>query len=85
MEAGKKASKPGHKPYLACVAAVDDNVGQVLDALDSSPLKENTIVVLASDHGLSHGRKGLSLQEFVVGRKYTRAVNDAGSRAYSGR
>lgn len=43
--------------YLACVAAVDDNVGQVLDALDNSSLKENTIVVLASDHGFHMGEK----------------------------
>ena len=43
--------------YLACVAAVDDNVGQVLHALDNSILKENTIVVLASDHGFHMGEK----------------------------
>ncbi|NET35688.1 MAG: sulfatase [Cyanothece sp. SIO1E1] len=43
--------------YLACVAAVDDNVGQVLDALESSPLYENTIVILASDHGFHMGEK----------------------------
>ncbi|MFY0651629.1 MAG: sulfatase [Cyclobacteriaceae bacterium] len=43
--------------YLACVAAVDDNIGQVLDALNKSSLKENTIVVLASDHGFHMGEK----------------------------
>lgn len=43
--------------YLACVAAVDDNIGQVLDALDNSKFKENTIVVLASDHGFHMGEK----------------------------
>ena len=43
--------------YLACVAAVDVNVGQVLDALDNSNLKKNTIVVLASDHGFHMGEK----------------------------
>ena len=43
--------------YLACVAAVDDNIGQVLDALNNSKLKENTIVVLASDHGFHMGEK----------------------------
>lgn len=43
--------------YLACVAAVDDNVGQVLEALDQSSLRENTIVVLASDHGFHMGEK----------------------------
>ena len=43
--------------YLACVAAVDDNVGEVLQALDQSRLKENTIVLLASDHGFHMGEK----------------------------
>ena len=43
--------------YLACVAAVDYNVGQVMDALDQSSLKKNTVVVLASDHGFHMGEK----------------------------
>lgn len=43
--------------YLACVAAVDDNVKVVMDALDNSPLRDNTIVVLASDHGFHMGEK----------------------------
>jgi len=43
--------------YLACVAAVDDNIGMVLDALDRSPLRSNTIVVLTSDHGFHMGEK----------------------------
>ena len=42
---------------LACVAAVDDNVGQVLTALEKSDLKDDTIVVLASDHGFHMGEK----------------------------
>ena len=43
--------------YLACIACVDDQIGQILDALDASPLKENTIVVLTSDHGFQMGQK----------------------------
>lgn len=43
--------------YLACIAAVDDQVGQILDVLDASPLKENTIVVFTSDHGWQMGQK----------------------------
>lgn len=43
--------------YLACVAAVDDNIGEVLDALSESGLDKNTIVVLASDHGFHMGEK----------------------------
>ena len=43
--------------YLACIASVDDHIGQILDALDASPLKENTIVVFTSDHGFQMGQK----------------------------
>lgn len=44
--------------YLACVAFVDEQIGKVLDALDNSPLRENTIVVFTSDHGWQMGEKG---------------------------
>lgn len=43
--------------YLACVTAVDDNVGQVMRAIDNSSLKDNTIVILTSDHGWTLGEK----------------------------
>ncbi len=43
--------------YLACIASVDDHIGQILNALDASPLKENTIVVFTSDHGFHMGQK----------------------------
>ncbi|BCX46744.1 choline-sulfatase [Haloferula helveola] len=43
--------------YLACVTFVDDCVGTVLKALDSSPFRDNTIVVLFSDHGFHLGEK----------------------------
>jgi arylsulfatase A-like enzyme len=43
--------------YLACVAFVDDQVGIVLEALDNSKFKDNTIVILTSDHGWQMGEK----------------------------
>ncbi|HSH09550.1 MAG TPA: sulfatase [Oceanipulchritudo sp.] len=43
--------------YLASVTAVDDCIGQVVEAVDNSPLKENTIIVLVSDHGWNMGQK----------------------------
>lgn len=43
--------------YLATCAYTDMNVGRILDALESSAHKENTIVVLWSDHGWALGEK----------------------------
>ena len=43
--------------YLACVASVDELVGIILDAVDQSPLKDNTIIVFTSDHGWGTGPK----------------------------
>jgi len=43
--------------YLACVSYIDHEVGRLLDALDRSPMKDNTIIVLWSDHGWHLGEK----------------------------
>ncbi len=43
--------------YLACIAFVDEQVGMVLDALDRSGLRDNTIVIFTSDHGWNFGEK----------------------------
>lgn len=43
--------------YLASVTFADYCVGKVLDALDASPHRDNTIVVLFSDHGFHLGEK----------------------------
>lgn len=45
------------RAYLACVNYVDHQVGRVLTALDASPHKDNTIVILCSDHGFHLGEK----------------------------
>lgn len=44
--------------YLACVSFADEQVGKVMNALNKSRFKENTIVILVSDHGYNHGQKG---------------------------
>lgn len=46
------------RAYLACISYMDWNVGRVLQKLEESGLKENTIVVFWSDHGYQLGEKG---------------------------
>tara|TARA_R110002096_G_scaffold252201_1_gene445159 strand:- start:2249 stop:3598 length:1350 start_codon:yes stop_codon:yes gene_type:complete len=49
--------KSAIQSYLATCAYTDMNVGRILDALEKSPNKDNTIIVLWSDHGWSLGEK----------------------------
>lgn len=49
--------KEGLRAYLANLAYADYNLGIILDALDKSPLKDNTIVVFMGDHGWHLGEK----------------------------
>lgn len=48
------------RAYLACISFVDAQIGRVLDALRDSRFKDNTIVVLWSDHGYHLGEKDIS-------------------------
>ena len=52
-----KQWKQGIQGYLASIYFADAMVGRVLDTLESGPNRDNTIVVLWSDHGYHHGEK----------------------------
>jgi arylsulfatase A-like enzyme len=54
---GEKAWKEWVQAYLACVAFIDDQIGKVMEALNASPYRENTIVVLTGDNGYHVGEK----------------------------
>lgn len=45
--------------YYACVSQVDDAVGRVMQKLDELGIKENTIIIYASDHGDFAGEHGM--------------------------
>jgi arylsulfatase A-like enzyme len=49
--------KPLVQSYLACVSFVDAQIGNVLNALESSVYAGNTYIVLYSDHGFHLGEK----------------------------
>jgi choline-sulfatase len=52
--------RPLVRSYLACISFVDSQVGRVLAAIDESPFRDNTVVVLWSDHGYHLGEKAIS-------------------------
>ncbi len=49
--------RQGVQAYLAAICFADAMLGRVLDALERSPQRDNTIVVLWSDHGWHLGEK----------------------------
>lgn len=87
-EAGKKMAKPSgdHKQilesgrwqeavqaYLATIAFCDSQVGRLIDALEASAYRDNTIVCLWSDHGWSLGEKE-HWRKFALWEEPTRTV-----------
>ena len=60
------------KDYLRCIAAVDENLGRVLNYLDETGLANNTVVIYSSDQGFYVGDHGwfdkrMMYEESVVG------------------
>jgi len=56
--------------YLACIEAVDEGVGEVLDYLEESGLAENTIVVYTSDQGFYLGEHGWFDKRFIYNESF---------------
>lgn len=56
-QGGEHAWKQVIQAYLASVAYVDAQVGIVLDALEKSPHRDNTVVIFLGDHGWHLGEK----------------------------
>jgi len=47
------------KGYMRLIASLDENVGRLLDYIDESGLRENTIIIYTSDNGFFLGDHGL--------------------------
>ena len=56
------------RSYAACATFADAQIGRVLDALDASPQKDHTIIVLWSDHGFHLGEKD-HIEKFALWEK----------------
>ena len=67
--------KPLVQSYLACVSFVDHQVGQVAGRTGSESLtKDNTLIVLYSDHGFHLGRKGALGEAQPLGKRHAGAA-----------
>jgi arylsulfatase A-like enzyme len=64
--------KEAVQAYLAAISYMDMNVGRLIDALDRSPYKDNTIIVFWGDHGWHLGEKQ-HWRKFALWEEATRA------------
>jgi arylsulfatase A-like enzyme len=48
--------------YYAMIELMDDNIGRILDSLERSGQRDNTIIIFMSDHGETLGDHGLLLK-----------------------
>lgn len=53
------------KDYLSCILSIDENVGRLLDYLDTSKLADDTIVIYTSDQGFYLGEHGWYDKRFM--------------------
>lgn len=65
--------KEAVQAYLASIAFCDSQIGRLLDALDRSPHRDNTIVVFWTDHGWSLGEKS-HWRKFALWEEPTRTA-----------
>lgn len=45
--------------YLACISYIDAQIGKMISALEKEGLRENTIIIVWSDHGFHLGEMGI--------------------------
>lgn len=58
-ELGPELARTLKHSYLACVSYVDAQIGRMLTALDEAGVRDNTIIILWSDHGYHLGEMGI--------------------------
>jgi arylsulfatase A-like enzyme len=58
LQARKKIYEKFIKDFLRCGAAIDENLGRLLDYLDKAGLSKNTVVIYTADQGYFLGEHG---------------------------
>jgi len=59
LEVTDDTVRTARRAYYAAVSYVDDHVGRLLRALETTGLRDDTIVIVTSDHGEMLGERGL--------------------------
>ena len=60
--AGSRDARSLIAAYYAMIKLIDDQLGRILDELESSGQRDNTIIIFTSDHGETLGDHGLILK-----------------------
>lgn len=66
IAARKKIYQKFVKDFMRCGAAIDDNIGRLLDYLKQSGLSENTIVIYTADQGYFLGEHGFFDKRMIL-------------------
>ncbi len=66
----KENRRKSHAGYATMVESVDDNMKRILDFLDESGLRENTIIIFTSDNGFNGGQSANKLIRGAKGYIY---------------
>ena len=66
-----KSWKEVIQAYMASITFADAQIGRLLDVIEESPYKDNTVIVLWSDHGMHIGEKE-NWEKFTLWEESTR-------------
>ena len=66
VEIRKQTYQKFIKDFLRCAVAIDENIGRVLDYLDSNGLSQNTVVIYTSDQGYFLGEHNYFDKRFML-------------------
>jgi len=86
----KGVAVPGYLPDIpeareefaqlqGAIRQLDIGVGRILDAVDASPLRDNTIVIFTTDHGIAMPRAKCTLYDPGIGTAFIVRVPDCGA------